>query len=164
MTARPNVALLALVVALVVATVAGAALVWRADRDQRAAEARQRPYGEVIRVARSHADALVNLRHDEPATLRRAQAGATGDLVDDYTETGRVGGPVVRNRSVLEGFVVWTGVETMAADEATALAATTGTVRSRRTDGERVTRRLRLRIHLVLEGRRWLVDDVELVS
>lgn len=164
MTARRNLVLLALVVALLVATAVGGVRLWRADRDRETTEALQLPYGEVIRAARAHAAALVNLRHDEPATLRRARAGATGDLVDDYTRTGAVGGPVVRNRSVLEGFVVWTGVEELTAGEATALVATTGTVRSRRTDGESVTRRLRLRIHLVHEDDRWLADDVELVG
>jgi Mce-associated membrane protein len=162
--ARRNHVLLALVVALLVATVVGGFRVWRADRDQEAAQARERPYGEVIEAARAHGEALVNLHHDEPATLRRARAGATGDLAEDYTPTGRVGRQVVRNRSQLEGFVVWAGVEELAADEATALVATTGTVRSAQTDGERVTRRLRLRIHLVPEGDAWLADDVELVD
>lgn len=164
MTARRNVLLLALVVGLFAATVVGGVLVWEADREREAAAVRQKPYGAVVRAARSHVLAVVNLRHDDPTTFEDARAGATGALLDDYARDGEVVGPVRRNRSVLVGSVIWAGVEELAGDEASALVATTGTVTSRQTEGELVTRQLRLRVHLVREDGRWLADDLELVA
>lgn len=162
-TARRNVVLLVLVVAMFVAVLVGGWQVWQRV-GEREEPPGQRALGEVVAVASAHAEALANLRHDDPASLAAARDTATAELRPDYEPDGAVAGPVVRDRSTLEGDVVWAGLEEMGADEATALVATSGTVTSQETGGDEVGRDLRLRLTLVRVQGRWLVDDVELVS
>lgn len=164
MTARRNVVLLVLVVGLLLASVVGAWFCWRADQERALAAERQDRYGDVLAAGVALGTAVVNLRYDDPETLAAARNGATGELRNEYDETGEVGSQVVRDRSVLDGTVTWAGVSDLSGDEATVLVATTGTVTSRNTDGEPSDRRLRLRIRLVHVDDRWLAEDVELVG
>jgi Mce-associated membrane protein len=161
---RRNLVLLALVAALLLAAGAGAWLCRQAGAERARAAELQRGYGDVLAVARSHADAVVNLRHDDPATFEAARADATGELGRDYLPTGDVVAPLRRDRTVLQGDVSWAGVVDVRDDEATALVATTGTLSSRDTDGEPVERRLRLRLEMTRVGGDWLVTAVELVA
>lgn len=164
MTARRNLLLLVLVVLLLVAALVGGYLSWRAHTDRTEAADQQLRYGEVVAAATAHAEALVNLRHDDPSTFEAAQAGAAEELRVDYEPDGAVVGPVRRDRTVLEGEVTWAGVVDAGTDEATALVATTGTLTSRNTDGEPLDRRLRFRVELVLEDGEWRAQAVELVA
>jgi Mce-associated membrane protein len=161
---RRNLVLLALVVALLVATSAGGWLCWQAKDERTRAAELQRGYGEVLAAARSHAEAVVNLRHDDPATFEAAQAGATADLQRDYLPTGALVAPLRRDRAVLQGQVAWAGVVDLRGAAATALVATTGTLTSRITEGEPAERRLRMRLELTRVDGEWLVSAVELVA
>lgn len=163
MIARRNGLLLVLVLALLVAVLAGGWLAGQAHEEREQAAEQQRRYGEVLAAAVLHADALVNLQYDDPETFDAVRAGATGELRDEYATDGAVVGPVRRDRSVLEGEVTWAGVSEVGPDEAVALVATTGTLTSRNTDGPS-ERNLRLRLELVLEDGEWLARSVELVA
>jgi Mce-associated membrane protein len=64
----------------------------------------------------------------------------------------------------MDGHVDWAGVVDLAGDHATVIAATTGTVANRRTDGEAVAREFRLRLDLVHADGAWLTSDLEFVD
>lgn len=156
-----------LVVALLLA--AGVALGWllvRDDADRRAAdEAEQEQYAAVLAAARQEAEALANVRHDDGgASLEAVAAGATGDLLERYSDRDTVLARLARDRTVASGSVVEVGVVTLQGSGATALAAVDGTVASRATDDEPVARDTRLRLDLIREDDRWLVSDVEVVD
>lgn len=168
--ARPRSRLhIALVVLALLAAVAAAGLGVLAQRthQQRAEEAAdQERYGDVLAAATEEVEAVVNLSYrDSEAAIARVAAGATGDLRDRYdTSAARVARTLERNRSVMDGHVVWAGVVDLVGDRATVIAATTGTVANRRTDGEAVARDLRFRLDLVHSDGAWLASDLELVQ
>ncbi len=157
--------LLALVVLLAVAVALGGVLAWHAQQQRDHAAAAQERYGDVLASATAQADAFVNLRHDDArAGVDRIAAGATGEFRERYTQArDRVVAALERDRSVLAGQVLWAGVVDLHGGRATVIAATTGTVTSRRTGGQPVPRDFRLRLDLVLEDGRWLTSDLRIV-
>lgn len=157
--------LLVLVVTLAVAVALVGVLAWDAQEQRDADAATQERYGEVLAAATAEAEAFVNLRHDDARDgVERVAAGATGEFRERYTEAGdRVVAALERNRSVLAGEVLWAGVVDLDAHRATVIAATAGTVTSRRTDGVPVPRDFQLRLELVLEDGRWLTRDLRFV-
>lgn len=161
-----DLALTVLVVALLLMTVAGAAVAWQVRSDRASAATEQQRYGDVLTAARGEAEAFVNLRYDDAqAGIDRVVAGATGEFRERYTSgSDRVIEQLREDRSVMEGEVVHAGVETLEEDQATVLVATTGTLATRRTDDEPVERNFRLRLDLVLQDGRWLTDDLEFVG
>ncbi len=161
----PSPLLLSLVVLLSVAVVLGGVLAWDTQRRRDADAAAQQRYGDVLASATAEAEAFVNLRHDDArAGVDRVAAGATGEFRERYTEAGdRVVAALERNRSVLAGDVLWAGVVDLDGDRATVIAATSGTVTSRRTEGVPLPRDFQLRLELVLEDGRWLTRDLRFV-
>ncbi len=161
----PGLPLLALVVVLAVAVALGGVLAWHTRQQREDDAAAQERYGDVLASATAEAEAFVNLRHDDArAGVDRIAEGATGAFRERYTQAGeRVVAALERNRSVLAGKVLWAGVVDLRGDQATVIAATTGTVRSRRTGGEPVPRDFQLRLELVLEDGRWLTRDLRIV-
>jgi Mce-associated membrane protein len=158
--------LLALVVLLLVAVVLGAVLLRDARERDATAAADQERYAAVLAAARAEADAVVNVRHDDGgASIDAVAQGATGRLRERYT-TGRdaVLRELRRERSVAEGEVSEVGVVALGSTTATAVAATDGTLASRRSDGRPVARDARLRLELVLEDGRWLTSDVQVLD
>ena len=127
--------------------------------------AAQQRYGDVLASATAEAEAFVNLRYDDArAGVDRVAAGATGEFRERYTDAGdRVVAALERNRSVLAGEVLWAGVVDLDGDRATVIAATSGTVTSRRTEGVPLPRDFQLRLELVLEDGRWLTRDLRFV-
>lgn len=161
----PSPLLLSLVVLLSVAVVLGGVLARDTQRRRDADAATQQRYGDVLASATAEAEAFVNLRHDDArAGVDRVAAGATGEFRERYTEAGdRVVAALERNRSVLAGDVLWAGVVDLDGDRATVIAATSGTVTSRRTEGVPLPRDFQLRLELVLEDGRWLTRDLRFV-
>ena len=159
--------LLVLVVLLALAVALGALLLRDArDRDATAAAADQERYAAVLAAARAEADAVVNVRHDDGgASIDAVAQGATGELRERYT-TGRdaVLRELRRERSVAEGEVSEVGVVALGSTTATVVAATDGTLASRRSDDRPVARDARLRLELVLEDGRWLTSDVQVLD
>lgn len=155
-----------LVAALLLLAVLGAALVVRTHSDRADAGVREERYGAVLAAADAEATAFVNLRYDRAAQgIGAVAAGATGDFRTHYVRSSRhLAAALARQRSVLTGHVVSSGVTDMAPDHATVIVATTGTVANRRTGGQQVPRRFRLRLTLLHQGGHWLTSDISFVG
>ena len=155
-----------LVGALVLACAVGGLQVARAHDERAGSELQQARYAEAMRAASTEAEAFVNVRNESAeADLARIAAGATGPLRDRYTQdVDRLVRALRRDGTVTSGKVVWTGVVRVDADGATVLVATTGNRADHGTDGKPVSRDLRLRLHLVPVGGRWLTTDIEQVD
>jgi Mce-associated membrane protein len=155
-----------LVVLLALAAGLGAALTWRTHGDRADAATRQERYGAVLAAADSEVTAFVNMRYDRASESVDAVAkGATGDFRDHYVRSAaRVIRVLERNRSLMTGRVVWSGVSDLSGDRATVIVATTGTVSNTRTHGADEARAFRFRVALVREKGRWLTSDIEFVG
>jgi Mce-associated membrane protein len=158
--------LTALVVVLLLVTVVGGALVVRTHRDREDAKARQERYGAVLAAADDEVTAFVNLRYDRAEQSVAAVAdGATGDFREHYvTSAAQVARLLRAHRSTMTGHVVASGVVDLSPDQATVIAATTGTVANNRTNGRPEPRQFRFRVSLVHEGDRWLTSDLRFVG
>jgi len=155
-----------LVVLLVLAAALGAALSWRTHGDRADAATQQERYGDVLAAADAEVTAFVNMRYDRPSeSVDRVAEGATGAFRDHYVRSARRAIRVLeRNRSLMTGRVVWSGVTDVSPERATVVVATTGTVANRRTHGDPRPRDFRFRVALVREGGRWLTSDIEFVG
>ena len=155
-----------LVVLLVLVAGLGAALSWRTHADRADAATRQERYGAVLAAADTEVTAFVNMRYDRAAeSVDAVASGATGDFRDHYVRSARKAIHVLeRNRSLMTGRVVWSGVTDVSPDRATVIVATTGTVSNRRTDGAARARDFRFRVSLERVGDRWLTSDLEFVG
>jgi Mce-associated membrane protein len=158
--------LTALVVALTLLALLGAALVWRTQGDRADALVREHRYGDVLAAADAEVTAFVNLRYDQASrSIDAMAAGATGDFRAHYVRSARhVVELLRRHRSTMTGQVVWSGVVAVAPDRATVIAATTGTVSNTNTHGQQVPRHFRLRISLLHQDGRWLTSDIQFVG
>jgi Mce-associated membrane protein len=121
-------------------------------------------YAAVMAAAEAEADALVNVSHDDPDSVARVVAGATGDLATRYADSGEVLRSLRRQRAVADGSVVAVGVVAVGPTSATVLAATEGTLATRASQGRPRDRDARLRLQLVLEDGRWLTRAVEVLD
>ena len=155
-----------LVVLLVLAAGLGAALAWRTHGDRADAATRQERYGAVLTAAGSEVTAFVNMRYDRASeSVDAVAAGATGDFREHYVRSaGKVIRVLERNRSMMTGRVVWSGVSAISPTRATVIVATTGTVSNTRTGGAHEPRAFRFRVSLAREGGRWLTSDIEFVG
>jgi Mce-associated membrane protein len=155
-----------LVVLLLLAAGLGAALSWRTHGDRADAAAQQQRYGEVLAAADAEATAFVNLRYDRASeSVDAVAAGATGDFRAHYVRSARQVIRVLRrNRSVMTGHVVWSGVTDVSSDRASVIVATTGTVSNRRSAGDPRLRDFRFHVALVRERGRWLTSGIDFVG
>jgi Mce-associated membrane protein len=155
-----------LVVLLVLAAGLGAALSWRTHGDRADAATQQERYGDVLEAAGTEVTAFVNMRYDRASdSVDAVAAGATGEFRGHYVRSARkVIRVLERNRSLMTGRVVWSGVVAISPDRASVIVATTGTVSNRRTDGAPQARAFRFRVSLVREDGRWLTSDIEFVG
>lgn len=156
---------LVLVAVLLAAAVAlGAVLVLGGRGQSEALSATGERYAAVMAAAGSEADALVNVAHDDPASVERVVAGATGELARRYADSGPVMRSLARQRAVAAGEVVEVAVVALGPTSATVLAATDGTLATRASGGGPRERDARLRLELVWEDGRWLASSVEVLD
>ncbi len=155
-----------LLVLLVLAAGLGAALSWRTHGDRADAATREQRYGAVLAAADREVSAFVNLRYDRAAeSVDAVAAGATGEFRDHYARSARnVIRVLQRNRSLMTGRVVWSGVSAVSPERATVIVATTGTVSNTSTDGAARPRDFRFRVSLVRVGGQWLTSDIQFVG
>lgn len=155
-----------LVVLLLLAAGLGAALSWRTHGDRADAATQQERYGDVLAAADREVTAFVNMRYDRASdSVDAVAAGATGEFRDHYVLSARkVIRVLERNRSLMSGRVVWSGVTAVSPDRASVIVATTGTVSNRRTGGASKPRDFRFRVSLMHVGGRWLTSDIEFVG
>jgi Mce-associated membrane protein len=163
---RANRWLSLLVVVLALGAGLGAALSWRTHGDRADAAITQERYGAVLAAADAEVTAFVNLRYDRaPATVQLVANGATGAFRAHYARSAhRVIAVLRRNRSLMTGRVVWSGVSQVTRNRATVIVATTGTVDNVRTHGKPQVREFRFRVALVRQHGRWLTSDIEFVG
>jgi Mce-associated membrane protein len=155
-----------LVVLLALGVGLGAALSWRTHGDRADAATRQLRYGAVLTAAGTEVTAFVNMRYDRASeSVGAVAAGATGDFRDHYVRSAeQVIRVLRRNRSMMTGRVVWSGVAAISPTRATVIVATTGTVSNHRTQGAEEARDFRFRVTLVHESGRWLTSDIAFVG
>lgn len=149
---------------LLVAAVAGAVTVLGERGRAAAAGATASRYADVMAAAAEEAEAVVNVAWDDPASVERVVAGATGDLAARYADSGEVLDRLQRQQAVATGTVVEVGVVSLGPGTATVLAATDGTLATRATEGRPRDRDARLRLELVLDDGRWLARSVEVLD
>jgi Mce-associated membrane protein len=162
---RLNLALYVLALLLACGCVFGGVLVHQAHRDRERQAAEQERYGDVLTAARDEMEAFINIDYrNAQESIDAVVAGATGDFRDRYdTSTDGVVRVLERNRSVMDGRVLWAGVVDLDADRATVIVATSGTVANVSTDDEPVARSFRIKVDLVDRDGSWLTTDVEFV-
>ncbi len=151
---------------LLLLAVVGAVLSVKARSDRADAAEIQKAYGAVLASARAEAEAFVNIRYDDAeASIERVREGATGEFQKQYdTSTDSVIAVLEQNESVMDGEVVWAGVNDMDGDSARVFAYTSGTVSNLQTGGEPVERNFRLQLDLVLVDGEWLTNNLEFVA
>jgi Mce-associated membrane protein len=162
---RLDIGLFVVALVLACACVFGGVLVLQQHRDDQRAQEEQERYGEVLAAARDVVEAFVNIDYrDAQESIDAVAAGATGDLAEQYDSSAEgVVQQLERERSVIDGEVLWAGVSDLDADSATVLVATAGTVQNRSTGGEPVDRTFRLELDLQRVGDAWLASNLEFV-
>jgi Mce-associated membrane protein len=163
---RLDIGLFVVALVLACACVFGGVLVFQQHRDEQRAQDEQERYGEVLAAARDEVEAFVNIDYrNARESIDAVAAGATGGLAEQYDSSADgVLRLLERERSVMDGEVLWAGVSDLDADSATVLVATTGTVQNRSTGGEKVARMFRLELEMEKVGDAWLTRDLEFVG
>jgi Mce-associated membrane protein len=162
---RLDIGLFVVALLLACACAFGGVLAFQQHREDDRATTEQERYGDVLAAARGEVEAFVNIDfRNAQESLDAVASGATGDFAKQYDgSTARVLKLLRRERSVMDGDVLWAGVVDVDADSATVLAATTGTVANRSTRNQEVTRYFRLELDLEKVGGRWLTSNLEFV-
>jgi Mce-associated membrane protein len=163
---RLNIGLYVLALLLACGTVFGGVLVVQERRDRDRAAGEQERYGDVLASARAEAQALINIDYRQAQeSIEAVAAGATGKFAEQYdTVTSSIIDTLRRNKSVMDGSVLWAGVVTLDPDSATVIVATTGTVANVSTDNKPIARYFRLKLDLELVKGDWKTADLEFVT
>lgn len=116
------------------------------------------------RAAREYAVALTTYDH---TSLRddfgRVSSHATGEFAKEYEQvSANLTKLIKKHESTSEGNVIATGTVSVARDRAVVLLFVDQTIKNANIDKPRIDRN-RMRMTLVREGERWLVDNVELL-
>jgi Mce-associated membrane protein len=163
---RRTIALYVATVLLACVCVVGGVMAWRTHENRERAQAEQERYGDVLAAATDEANAFVNIRYDDlESSVERVTDGATGSFKKQYSKLQEgVLDVLKREKSVMEGKVLWAGVVDVDQDSATVIVATSGTVANQQSNNQPVARNFRLRLDLVLENGRWLTNDLQFVG
>jgi Mce-associated membrane protein len=163
---RSTIALYVATVLLACVCIVGGVMAWRTHEARERAQAEQERYGDVLAAATDEAQAFVNIRYDDlQSSVDRVTNGATGSFKKQYSKLQEgVLEVLKREKSVMEGEVLWAGVVDVDQDSATVIVATSGTVANQQSNNQPVARNFRLRLDLVLEGGRWLTNDLQFVG
>jgi Mce-associated membrane protein len=163
---RRTIALYVVTVLLACLCVVGGVMAWRTHDSRERAQAEQERYGDVLAAATDEANAFVNIRYDDlESSVERVTDGATGSFKKQYSKLQEgVLDVLKREKSVMEGKVLWAGVVDVDQDSATVIVATSGTVANQQSNNQPVARNFRLRLDLVLENGRWLTNDLQFVG
>jgi Mce-associated membrane protein len=151
---------------LACACVLGGVLVVQARSDRADARTEQERYGDVLASARTETEAFINIDFREAqASIDKVAAGATGEFEKEYTESVESVIEVLElNESVMDGTVEWAGVVSLDRDSARVIAATTGTVANKASQGKPVARNFRVVLDLELVDGEWLTSNLEFVG
>lgn len=166
MTSRLNPTLLVVAILLLCACALGGVVVVREHGERTDAVAEQERYGDVLASATTVTEAFINIDYRKAQeSIDAVAAGATGEFKDQYSEASdAVLEVLAQEESVMEGEVVWAGVVSLDADSARVIAATSGTVANRASQGKPVARAFRLQLDLQLVEGEWLTSNLEFVG
>lgn len=163
---RLDIALFVVALLLGCGVVFGGVLVVNEYQDrERAAEVQER-YGDVLAAASDEVEAFINIDYrDAQASIDAVAEGATGAFAEQYDSSSEgVVELLEREKSVMDGEVLWAGVTNLDSDSATVLVATNGTVQNQSTGNEKVARYFRLKLDLQNVDGEWLVSNLEFVG
>lgn len=164
---RTTLVVLGLVTLVLAAVcVVGGVLVVREHQDRQDATAAQERYGDVLAAARTEVEAMINFDYkNAQESMDAVAAGATGDFAKQYdAKTPGVLKTFEEAKSVMDGKVLWAGVEDLTDDTATVIAATSGTVSNTNTGNKPVARSFRIKVTMVREDSTWKTSNLEFVS
>jgi Mce-associated membrane protein len=163
---RSTIALFVATVLLACVCIVGGVMAWRTHEARERAQVEQERYGDVLVAATDEAEAFINIRYDDlQGSVDRVTDGATGSFKKQYSKLQEgVLEVLKREKSVMEGEVLWAGVVDVDQDSATVIVATSGTVANQQSNNQPVARTFRLRLDLVLEDGKWLTNDLQFVG
>ncbi|MDQ6526555.1 hypothetical protein RB608_23240 [Nocardioides sp. LHD-245] len=110
--------------------------------------------------------AFVNFDYEEPqSTIEAVKSMATGTFLSQYSQGAKdLEKLAAEAQSDMVAEVVWAGLVAGDDDTATAIVATSGTVRNKTTEFQPEARNYRIQVDLVLEDGRWLTKDLQYVA
>lgn len=166
MNSRLNPTLYVVALLLLCACALGGFLTFREHGERAEAKESQERYGAVLASARAETEAFINIDYQTAQeSIDKVAAGATGEFEKQYTESvDSVIEVLEQNESVMDGKVVWAGVVSLDADSGRVIAATSGTVANKATEGEPVARNFRIQLDLELVDGEWLTSNLEFVG
>ncbi|MBM7515158.1 hypothetical protein [Nocardioides nitrophenolicus] len=131
-----------------------------------ASDAEQQRTAAQLEAASKMVTSFVNFDYQDPdRTIEAVKSMATGEFLSQYTKgAADLEKLATEAQSTMVAEVVWTGLVAGDEDTATAIVATSGTVKNKTTDFQPEARNYRIQLELVREGGRWLTKDLQYVA
>lgn len=129
-------------------------------------DAEQERTAAQLEAASKMVTAFVNFDYQDPArTIEAVKSMATGTFLSQYSKGAKdLEKLATEAQSSMVAEVVWTGLVAGDEDTATAIVATSGTVKNKTTNFQPEARNYRIQLELVREGGRWLTKDLQYVA
>ena len=131
-----------------------------------AGDAEQERTAAQLEAASKMVTAFVNFDYQDPdRTIEAVKSMATGTFLSQYSKGAKdLEKLATEAQSNMVAEVVWTGLVAGDEDTATAIVATSGTVKNKTTNFQPEARNYRIQLELVREGGRWLTKDLQYVA
>jgi hypothetical protein len=129
-------------------------------------DAEQERTAAQLEAASKMVTAFVNFDYQDPGrTIEAVKSMATGTFLSQYSKGAKdLEKLATEAQSNMVAEVVWTGLVAGDEDTATAIVATSGTVKNKTTNFQPEARNYRIQLELVREGGRWLTKDLQYVA
>ncbi len=129
-------------------------------------DAEQERTAAQLEAASKMVTAFVNFDYQDPdRTIEAVKSMATGTFLSQYSKGAKdLEKLATEAQSNMVAEVVWTGLVAGDEDTATAIVATSGTVKNKTTNFQPEARNYRIQLELVREGGRWLTKDLQYVA
>jgi hypothetical protein len=129
-------------------------------------KAEQERTAAQLEAASKMVTAFVNFDYQDPdRTIEAVKSMATGAFLSQYSKGAKdLEKLATEAQSNMVAEVVWTGLVAGDEDTATAIVATSGTVKNKTTNFQPEARNYRIQLELVREGGRWLTKDLQYVA
>ncbi|GAA3519923.1 hypothetical protein [Nocardioides daeguensis] len=131
-----------------------------------AEEAEQERTAAQLEAASKMVTAFVNFDYQDPGrTVEAVKSMATGTFLSQYSKGAKdLEKLAIEAQSNMVAEVVWAGLVAGDEDTATAIVATSGTVKNKTTNFQPEARNYRIQLELVREDGRWLTKDLQYVA
>lgn len=129
-------------------------------------EADQKRVAAQLKAATTMVDAFVNFDYkDADKTIETVQSLSTGTFLEQYNKgAADLKKLATEAQSTMVAQVVWAGLVAGDKDSATVIIATSGKVTNKVTEFKEESRNYRIQVELVLDGDRWLTQDLQYVE